>query len=132
MDRRGFLGSVSAGGLGLTLANPFAKAAAAKAGQPNILFFTVDEMRFPSVFPSGVNGVGDFLRAFMPNTYGLWKKGVKFSKHFTAGVACTPSRGVLVTGLYTQQTWMMQTLKGTPDTKVSIPPEHAAPRTACG
>lgn len=123
MDRRGFLKSASASGLGLTLANPFAKAAAAAGDKPNILFIVVDEMRFPSVFPTGVNGVGDFLRAIMPNTYKLWKKGVKFGKHFTAGAACTGSRGVLVTGLYTQQTWMVQTLKGTPDTKVSVPPQ---------
>jgi uncharacterized sulfatase len=122
MDRRGFLKSASAGGLGLTLANPFAKAAAAGAGKPNILFIVVDEMRFPSVFPAGVKNAGDFLRSFMPNTWRLWKAGVKFGKHFTAGAACTPSRSVLVTGLYTQQTWMMQTLKGTPDTKVSVPP----------
>lgn len=123
MDRRGFLRSVSAGGLGLSLANPFAKAAAGAApSQPNILFIVVDEMRFPSVFPTGIDGAGEFLQAFMPNTYRLWQSGVKFGKHFTAGVACTPSRGVLATGLYPQQTWMLQTLKGTPDTKVSIPP----------
>lgn len=122
MDRRGFLRNASLAGLGLTLTNPFAKAAAAPADQPNILFIVVDEMRFPSVFPTGVDGPGEFLQAFMPNTYRLWKQGVKFGKHFTAGVACTPSRGVLATGLYPQQTWMMQTLKGTPDTKVSVPP----------
>jgi uncharacterized sulfatase len=122
MDRRGFLRNASLAGLGLTLANPFAKARAGVADQPNILFIVVDEMRFPSVFPTGVKNAGDFLRRFMPNTWKLWKKGVKFGKHFTAGAACTPSRGVLVTGLYTQQTWMLQTLKGTPDTKVSVPP----------
>jgi uncharacterized sulfatase len=122
MDRRGFLRSASVAGLGLTFANPFAKAKAGAADKPNILFIVVDEMRFPSVFPSGVDGPAEFLQAFMPNTYRLWRSGVKFGKHFTAGVACTPSRGVLATGLYPQQTWMMQTLKGTPDTKVSIPP----------
>ena len=82
----------------------------------------VDELRYPSVFPKGVHNVGEFLRRFMPNTHRLWRRGVKFANHFTAGVACTPARGVLVSGLYTQQSWLLQTLKGTPDTKVSIPP----------
>lgn len=122
MDRREFIKKASASGVGLALSQPFSEADAAQGTKPNILFIMVDEMRFPSVFPAGVNTVGDFLRQFMPNTYSLWQRGVKFGQHFTAGVACTPSRGVLATGLYTQQTWMMQTLKGTPDTKISIPP----------
>src|SRR3954451_18902095 len=77
--------------------------------QPNILFVLVDELRFPSVFPQGVNNVGEFLSRFMPNVYSLWRRGVKFGSHYTAASACTPSRGVLITGLYSQQTWLCVT-----------------------
>lgn len=123
MDRRDFLKKASAGGIGLALSqSSLASAKRRNSDQPNILFIMVDELRFPTVFPQGVNSVDEFLHKFMPHTHKLWRKGVKFGNHFTAGIACTPSRGVVMTGLYTQQTWMMQTLKGTPDTKVSIPP----------
>jgi len=56
------------------------------------------------VFPAGVNTPAAFFARFMPNTYGLWRRGVKFGGHYTAGVACTPARGTLISGLYTQQT----------------------------
>ena len=125
MNRRDFLKTSAAaasllGGLGGPA--PASRAATAAAPPPNILFILVDELRFPSVFPSGINSPGEFLARFMPNTYGLWQRGVRFTNHFTAGVACTPARGTLITGLYTQQTWTLQTLKGTPGTKISIPP----------
>jgi uncharacterized sulfatase len=122
MDRRDFLKQTAASGVGLALAQSPALAKRADSNQPNILYIVVDEMRFPSVFPAGVKNAGAFLHRFMPHTHSLWLNGVKFAKHFSASVACTPSRGVLVTGLYNQQTWMVQTLKGTPDTKVSVPP----------
>src|SRR4051794_10488826 len=60
--------------------------------QPNILFILVDELRFPSVFPAGVNSVDAFLARFMPNVSSLWQRGVKFGSHYTAASACTPSR----------------------------------------
>jgi len=122
MDRRDFLKQTSLGGVGLALSKSSASANSLKDAPPNILYVVLDELRFPKVFPAGVKDVGQFLHRFMPNTYRLWKNGVKFARHFTAGNACTPSRSVLMTGLYTQQTWMLQTLKGTPDTKISIPP----------
>jgi arylsulfatase A-like enzyme len=122
MDRRDFLKKASASGMGLALSGTLARAKVPNAQAPNILFILVDELRFPTVFPTGVEDASQFLWKFMPNTHKLWQKGVKFGKHFTAGSACTPSRGILMTGLYTQQTWMMQTLTNGPKTKVSIPP----------
>lgn len=93
---------------------------------PNILFIVVDEMRFPSVFPSGINpgkeGVPQFLAKYMPNTYRLWQQGVKFANHYTAAVACTPARGVLISGLYSQQSWLTQTIKAAPFTNLSVSP----------
>lgn len=111
--------AVAAGSLaGLHLFDAVAPAAASGASsrsaerQPNILFIIVDETRFPSVFPAGINTAGDFLAAHMPNVYELWKHGVKFRRHYSAGVACSPGRAAIVTGLYPHQTWMLQTRKG--------------------
>jgi arylsulfatase A-like enzyme len=96
----------------------------AQAGmKPNILFIVVDELRYPSVFPNGIHDVGGFLRRFMPATHRLlWQRGVKFAAHFTAGVACSPARGTLVTGLYSQQSWLLATILDSPSSKVSLQP----------
>ena len=71
-------------------------------------------MRFPSAFPAGVDSPAEFLAKFMPNIYRLWQGGVKFANHYTAACACTPSRGTLLTGYYSQQSWLLQTLTDTP------------------
>ncbi len=131
MDRRNFIRQAAVAGGALAAAGLFgdeSKAGeAADAGphggkQPNILFILVDEMRYPSVFPKGVRNAGEFLQKYMPKTHSLWRRGVKFSGHYTAGVACTPARGTLVTGLYTQQSWLLATILDSPTTKVSIQP----------
>jgi len=121
MDRRDFLKKASAGGIGLALSQPL-EAIGATSNKPNILFIMVDQLRFPSVFPQGVHGVNQFLARFMPNTHALWRAGVKFANHFGASSACTPSRGVIVTGLYSQQQWIAQTLTNAPGTKYSVVP----------
>ena len=78
---------------------------------PNILFVMVDEMRYPMHFPAGVHTADQYLERFMPNLYRhLWREGVKFSNHQIAAGACTPSRSVMLTGLYTQQTWVLTTI----------------------
>ena len=119
MDRRDFLksaGVAAAGGAlagaGLNAQPSFAQTETPVPGpQPNILFILVDELRFPSVFPAGVSSVDEFLARFMPNVYSLWQSGVKFGSHYTAASACSPSRGVLISGLYSQQSWLLQTIK---------------------
>ena len=75
------------------------------AGPPaNILFILVDQLRFPTVFPAGVRDADQFFAKFMPNLHKrLWTQGVKFGQHFTAASACTPARGVLIAGLYSQR-----------------------------
>ena len=76
---------------------------------PNILFIMCDELRFPTVFPSGISTAEEWFAKFMPNVYSLWQKGVKFTNHYTAGNACTPARGALLTGLYSLQTYVCET-----------------------
>ena len=87
---------------------------------PNILFVVVDQLRYPTVFPTNatrLNPTGNistadqFMQAIMPNTYnGIWKNGVVFSKNYVGATACGPARAVFVTGLYTQQTWSTATI----------------------
>jgi arylsulfatase A-like enzyme len=136
MERRDFLKSAgiaaAAGALGG--ADASAEASDVQAAprdplpgrQPNILFILVDEMRFPSAFPTGVNSVDAFLANYMPNVHSLWQRGVKFGRHYTAASACTPSRGVLISGLYSQQSWLMQTLTNEPGEVSSTPPLNPA------
>lgn len=84
----------------------------ASTQQPNILFILVDQMRYPQVFPDGINNADEFIQTFMPNLYSIWSKGVRFANNNIASASCGPSRSVLITGLYTQQTWNACTLAG--------------------
>jgi len=122
ISRRGFIAGTAAGAVaaGVTASTGSAMAAqsaptrkgTARAGAPNIILILVDEMRFPMTFPAGVKTPEQFLEKFMPNLGKLWKRGVKFSNHYTAGTACSPARACLVTGLYPHQNWCLQTRKG--------------------
>ncbi len=96
--------------LGKPAQSATAMPAPAPGPRPNILFVLVDEMRFPSEFPAGIHDAAGFLKTYMPRVFGLWRSGVKFSAHYTAAVACTPARGTLITGLYSQQSWLAQTI----------------------
>ena len=113
MDRRDFLkksGTVVAGGLlaELGILEQAAGAATRANSRPNIVFILVDEMRFPSVFPAGVNTPAEFLRRFMPNLFYLWQHGVKFESYYSAGNACSPARATIATGLYPHQEWLLR------------------------
>jgi uncharacterized sulfatase len=124
MKRRGFLKTTTAAVAGATVASRlgFAKNATEPGAQPNILFILVDELRWPSVFPKGAHNVESYFKKFMPNLYNnLWKKGVKFSNYNTAACACTPSRGTIITGLYSHQNWLMTTITTDPNVPVLNP-----------
>jgi AraC-like DNA-binding protein len=75
---------------------------------------------------AGVPGRGKRCRRisarFMPNTYALWRRGVKFAGHYSASTACSPARGTLVNGLYSQQNWLLLTILDSPDVPVSPQP----------
>jgi uncharacterized sulfatase len=125
MDRRAFLKNATASGAALAAAGLLGNHSKAQGGPPpNILFILVDELRYWRVpFPGRINTVGEFLREFMHNTYELlWQPGVKFAGHYTARTACSPARGTLVTGLYTQQSWMLATILAKPGQIVSRQP----------
>ena len=80
--------------------------------RPNIIFITVDQMRFPMHFEKlGVSGADDFVAQFMPKLYeSIWQNGVKFSNYYTAASDCTAARATIQTGLYAYQTYSMLTL----------------------
>jgi uncharacterized sulfatase len=118
LDRRRFLKSMGAVAIGGILADlgVFDHVAAAASlrsrSRPNIVVVMVDELRFPSVFPTGIKSPEQFLQKFMPNLFELWRHGVKFTNHQTAGMACSPARAALMTGLYPHQQWLMSTRTG--------------------
>jgi arylsulfatase A-like enzyme len=78
--------------------------AGADAGQPNILVVIVDEMRAPQWFPSTAE-----LDRALPNIARIRRGAVSFERHYTVSNACTPSRGAMLTGLYSHQTGVMLT-----------------------
>jgi hypothetical protein len=112
VNRREFLKSATATSAGVAALGSVSLGSAQETKQapPNILFIMCDELRFPIVLPSGVSTADHWLARFMPNVYRLWQRGVKFTSHYTAANACSPSRGSLLTGLYSHQTWFCETL----------------------
>ena len=119
MKRRTFLQSASALTAGALTGIAHAKGSSGSGPvpgpKPNILFILVDELRYPSVFPNQISDAGDFLRSFMPKLYELWKSGVKFGNYYTAANACTPARGTIISGLYSQQSWLLSTILSPPN-----------------
>jgi arylsulfatase A-like enzyme len=71
---------------------------------PNILVILVDQMRAPVWVPGSVQ-----LEALLPNLAALREESVSFERHYTASNDCSPSRGALLTGLYSHQTGCMIT-----------------------
>ena len=71
---------------------------------PNILVVLVDQLRTPIWMPAGV-----LPAALMPNLSALQRGAVNFERHYTASNDCSPSRGALLTGLYSHQTGCMIT-----------------------
>jgi arylsulfatase A-like enzyme len=66
---------------------------------PNILVILVDQLRAPVWLPPAAQ-----LGALTPNILALRSHAVSFERHFTASNDCSPSRGALLTGLYSHQT----------------------------
>ena len=48
--------------------------------RPNIIFITVDEMRYPMVFPAGIDSPEAFLAKFMPNLQGAIPRNDAFAR----------------------------------------------------
>jgi arylsulfatase A-like enzyme len=74
---------------------------------PNILTIIVDQLRAPVWLPPSVTAA-----SVMPNLAALRARSVSFEGHYTAANDCSPSRSVLLTGLYTHQTSVMITGAG--------------------
>ena len=64
----------------------------------------VDQLRTPVWMPAAA-----LSSALTPNLAALRAGAVSFERHYTASNDCTPSRGSLVTGLYSHQTGCMIT-----------------------
>jgi arylsulfatase A-like enzyme len=71
---------------------------------PNILVILVDQLRAPAWVPASLA-----LDALLGNLASLRNESVSFERHYTASNDCSPSRGALLTGLYSHQTGCMIT-----------------------
>ena len=67
-------------------------------GRPNILILMVDEQRYPPVYESPA--LRHFRRTYLLTQEALRRQGVEFHRHYTASIACAPSRASLYTGHY--------------------------------
>src|ERR1700761_7225329 len=86
----------------------------AGGNKPNILVIVVDQMRAPQWFP-----VPEKLNSLLPNIARLQRNSVSFESHYTASNMCTPSRGVMTTGLYSHQTGCLFTGAGPTESSLS-------------
>ena len=74
--------------------SPPAPPAPASAGQPNIVFILVDDMRWDEMAAAG----HPFLET--PNMDRLAREGIRFANAFATTPLCSPSRASLLTGQY--------------------------------
>jgi arylsulfatase A-like enzyme len=105
-DRRTFLeqGLLAAGGLALGARRRRLRSTSRPRRAPNILVIVVDQLRTPVWMPAAAPPA-----AVMPNLAALRAGAVSFERHYTAANDCTPSRGALLTGLYSHQTGCLVT-----------------------
>lgn len=110
MKRRTFLsvtgltGAALLGSQLLIKSNTRAIAQTSGYKKPNILVIVVDQLRAPQWFPAQTT-----LDNFLPAIAKLRKSSVSFTRYYTAATACTAARGTLVTGLYSHQTFVLDT-----------------------
>lgn len=92
LKRRQFIrnAALAGGAVGLSGTNIYA----GDSHPPNVLLFTVDQMRQPIWFPENKK---------FENIERLKKRGVEFTRHFCSAVPCSPSRACLMTGLHMDQ-----------------------------
>ncbi len=110
-SRRTFLGQAAVGTGALAMRFGRGRSRRPRVGpqpqsrsQPNILMIIVDQMRTPVWMPASVQQA-----ALLPNLEALRRRSVSFESHYVASNDCSPSRSVLLTGLYTHQTGVMLT-----------------------
>ncbi|PSK28849.1 sulfatase-like hydrolase/transferase [Nocardia seriolae] len=110
ISRRGFFGTGAMAGATAAAVAAAGPAAATpsrldnRRDKPNILVVIVDEMRAPMWFPEQA-----VLDTILPNIAALRNKSVSFEQHYTAANDCTPSRGALLTGLYSHHAGVLST-----------------------
>jgi arylsulfatase A-like enzyme len=112
--KQGALSGAAAFGLGASPARAASRVhrrrrpfQARRSEQPNILTIIVDQLRTPVWMPPAWGPA-----QAMPNLAALLAQSVNFASHYTAANDCSPSRSVLLTGLYTHQTGVLITGAG--------------------
>ncbi len=122
IDRRGFLGRVSAGALGVAgggaLLNPGAARAQERDGsRMNFVFILIDDMGWTDVGCFG----SDLYET--PNIDRLATQGVRFTDAYAACTVCSPTRAAYMTGKYPARLHVTDWIHGhgRPHAKLAIP-----------
>ncbi len=93
LTRRQLLAGSLAGGLGLGLAGQRARANAARAKQPNIVFLLADDL--------GIADLSCYGRNFStPRIDSIARQGTQLSQAYSSSPVCSPTRVALMTGRY--------------------------------
>jgi arylsulfatase A-like enzyme len=90
MNRRTAIGSLAAGALG-----GLASIGSAQGNRPNVIFMMTDDQRWDAMSCAG----NKILKT--PNLDRLAGGGMRFTQAFATNPLCSPSRGTILTGLYT-------------------------------
>jgi arylsulfatase A-like enzyme len=128
MKRREFISATGLTGAALlgshVLSQSHTSATAQTSGykKPNILVIVVDQLRTPQWFPDQAT-----LDRLLPAMASLRKSSVSFTRYYTAATACTPARGTLVTGLYSHQTFLLDTLLSGAGVPFTLPQPNLNP-----
>ncbi len=96
MDRRAFLRSTVAAGLGVTRVTP---AVLAAGSRPNILFCIADDISFPHAGAYGCPWVRT------PGFDRVAREGLLFNRAYTPNAKCAPSRSCMLTG---RNSWQLE------------------------
>jgi arylsulfatase A len=94
IDRRRFLGMLSAGAAALALGGAAATAGAAAKRPPNIVLFLIDDLGWADL---GCYGSTYFDT---PHIDRLCAAGMKFTDGYAAAAICSPTRAAVMTGRY--------------------------------
>ncbi|WP_234987174.1 sulfatase-like hydrolase/transferase [Bacillus sinesaloumensis] len=78
--------------------------------RPNILFFIVDELRFPTAYED--EHLKMWCKENLKTQEMLRKNGLEFLNHYVGSTACSPSRATLYTGQYPSLHGLTKTIGG--------------------
>lgn len=116
MNRRNFIRSLSAAGVGLAFSGYAASRSRTDAPRPNVIYILADDMGYADC---GAHGCRDIPT---PHLDALAAGGVRFTQGYVTGAVCSPSRASLMTGRYPQREGVTDWIRpGQPGMPADVP-----------